>query len=140
MSDVSPCHIQFTTIDYEPMARSNATNRDVGMGGTNTATIRAGTTSDIGNFENTTLFKWSGGVNESSFAPIQSESFTGPPSKQESKIRKNLFGNSYFDPYQSHQGVMAANNSGLSMMASNNEPHTTEYAFGHMQKSKCNFR
>lgn len=109
------------------------------MGRTNTAATLAATTSDIGNYESATLFKWSDSVSEASFAPIQSEMHTGPPSKQESKIRKNLFGNSYFDPYQSHQGVMAANNSGLGMVATRDEPHSTEYSFGHMQNSEWTF-
>lgn len=118
------------------MARSNVSNHGGGgIGGTNTA---AAMTSDIGNYENATLFKWSDGVSESTFAPIQSEPHTGPQSEQESKIRKNLFGNSYFDPYQSHE-VMAANNSGLDMMATRDEPHSTEYPFGHMQKSESEF-
>lgn len=115
------------------MAGSNASNRsDGGLGA-----IAPVTTSDIGNYENATLFKWSDGVSDMSFAPIQADtSNAGPSMKKESKIRKNLFGPSYFEPNQSQQ-AMAANTSGLAMAVSHDEPHsTTEYAFGHTQESK----
>lgn len=114
------------------MARTNTSNRGASNVGTTTTT--SATASDIGNYENATLFKWSDGASEMSFAPIQAEPCTGPPPKQENKIRRNLFGNSYFDPYQSHQ-VMADNNCGLDM-ATPDEPHSTEHSFGHMQTSK----
>lgn len=122
------------------MAGSNAANRSGGGGGLGagqTATAPA-PASDFGSYENATLFKWSDGVSDMTFAPIHADaSSAGPSTTKESKIRKNLFGPSYFEPSQSQQQATPATTSGLAMAVAYDEPHSTaEHAFGHMQESE----
>lgn len=75
----------------------------------NKSSTGAASNFDIGNYESSSFSKWSD--SENPFLPIQQQDTCMSPQKQnEEKIRKNLFGNSYFSNYQSSQTMTNATN------------------------------
>lgn len=86
---------------------------------------------DIGNSETSNFSKWSDGSFETPFVPIQKEVSVGPLMKQENKIRKNLFGNTYFNEYSSSSQMMDNTNSGSAI--AQNELSLAECSFGQKQ-------
>lgn len=91
----------------------------------NTAMVSGATSNlDIGNYENSNFSKWSD--TELPVIPVQNDVDTSPPKQNEEKIRKNLFGNSYFYNYQSSQTMN--NTSGQTLTQA--EQKNAEYSFG----------
>lgn len=88
---------------------------------------------DIGNSETSNFSKWSDGSFDLPFVPIQKEVSVGPHKKQDDKIRRNLFGNSYFNDYSSSSQMM--DNNGGSAIAQN-ELSLAECSFGQKQTGK----
>lgn len=102
----------------EPTANSQSTTNQM-IGASNF---------DIGNYENASFSKWSD-TELPSFGSNPADAMS-PQKKQDEKIRKNLFGNSYFCNYQSSQ-TMSNSTSGQTMALTENTP---EYPFGQAQK------
>lgn len=113
-----------------------------GAGSNNNATTVASAVStnfDIGNYETASFSKWSD--TELPILPIQSDDVVdhsplNSMNENEKKIRKNLFGNSYFYNYQLSQRATGNNstNDGLTLAATSAENSnsicTAEYPFG----------
>lgn len=74
----------------------------------NKSSTGAASNFDIGNYESSSFSKWSD--TEIPFLPIQQDTCMSPQKQNEEKIRKNLFGNSYFSNYQSSQSMNNATN------------------------------
>lgn len=86
---------------------------------------------DIGNYENSSFSKWSD--TELPVLPTaQPDAESSPSKKNEEKIRKNLFGNSYFYNYQSSQAMN--NSSGQTTAPA--DTTTAEYSFGQAQNGE----
>lgn len=87
---------------------------------------------DIGNSETSNFSKWSDGSFEMPFVPIRKEVSVDPQKKQDNKIRRNLFGKSYFNECSSSAPMMDNINSSGSAIAQN-ELSLAECSFGQKQ-------
>lgn len=89
----------------------------------------ASSTFDIGNYETANFSKWSD--TELPALPTQSDQDVVdhcPLNENEKKIRKNLFGNSYFCNYQSAPRATGNNSTNCGLNATTME--NAEYSFG----------
>lgn len=114
--------IQFNSIDCHPQSNLNVPNVNSKMGQSSNV--------DIDNYENSNFSKWSDCSFETPFVPIQRDVSVGPQKKQEDKIRRNLFGNSYFNDQSSSSQMMKSG-----PVKAQNEPNGAERIFGQTQNS-----
>lgn len=117
--------LQFNSIDCDSASNKNVPNMSAKGQSSNI---------DIGNYENSSFSKWSDYSFETPFVPVQRDVSVDPQTKRNEKIRKNLFGNSYFNDGLSSAQMMTKTKSGSAM--AQNELDVAEYTFGQMQNSK----
>lgn len=108
-----------------------------GSGSNVTAIMNVNVNYDIGLYENSNFSKWSDCSFETPFVPMHrdvSATNANPlKTKNDEKIRRNLFGNSYSYDAKSLQ-MMSNFKSGSTL--THNEPNSTEYRFSQTQSSK----
>lgn len=123
--------LQYNLTDRESGSNINVPNMSAMMGQPSDI--------DIGNSETSNFSKWSDDSFETPFVPIQKAVSVGPQKKQENEIRRNLFGNSYFNEYSSSsQTVMDNTNSGSAIAQNELSSSLAECSFGQKPTGEFN--
>lgn len=116
----------------------NNNNNNIAPAASATGAVTSNTF-DIGNYETANFSKWSD--TEIPVLPIQSDDVVDhcplKVNENENKIRKNLFGNSYFYNYQSSQRATGNNSTNCGLNDAATTMENAEYALGRAKNGEC---